>query len=65
MNILVIWCCLVLIMVASVEFAFWFVDTIIYLFEKRRDKKMMEKYIENPVEMVNDKGEVFWVGYKK
>ncbi len=65
MNILLVWLSLVILMVVFVEFLFWTLDVVIYLFQKRQDKILMEQYIENPVEMTSDKNEVFWVGYKK
>ena len=32
---------------------------------RRADYKMMSQYMENPVVMVNEKGEEYWVGYSK
>ena len=65
MKYLVVWPILILGMVMFVEFCFWVLDGISYLIHRRKEKQLIRDYVENPVEMVNDRGEVFWVGYKK
>lgn len=65
MNYLIILSILLLGMVLFVEFCFWALDGISYLIRRHEEKKLIEYFLDNPVEMTNDKGEVFWVGYKK
>jgi len=40
-------------------------DTIIGWKRHREYLRVRRDFLDSPVEMVNDRGEVFWVGYKK
>lgn len=65
MIYLVIWSALLVVMVMVVECMFWIWDNINYYIQRHKEYKILKDYVENPVEMTNDRGEVFWVGYKK
>jgi len=40
-------------------------DSIIGWKRRREHLRIRRDFLDNPVEMTNDRGEVFWVGYKK
>jgi len=55
----------IVVMVCFAEIFLMLWDGIDRYMTKRADYKMMSQYVENPVVMINEKGEEYWVGYSK
>ena len=55
--------------VGFVEFSLVTIEAISSVITRWRKQRKIDAirrdFLDNPVEMVNDRGEVFWVGYKK
>lgn len=55
--------------VGFVEFILVSIETISCVIDRHKRQREIETirrdFLNNPVEMVSDKGKVFWVGYKK
>jgi len=55
--------------VGFVEFILVAIETISSVINRHKRQKEIETirrdFLNNPVEMVSDKGKVFWIGYKK
>lgn len=58
-----------LCLIGFVEFLYWVFIQSYCLTRKyitdREIERIRGEYLDDPVEMVNDRGDVFWVGYRK
>lgn len=67
-GVITLWICFmvsVIFMVIVVETTICAISYVAKMYRLRVEKDLLMKHMDNPVVMVNDRGEEFWVGYHK